>query len=143
MIKHRLRESKVCDNQSNFPGQLRSSSSKRGSANKSIHPRLAASMFPIFCFPLMPSFDYSMVLTRTRKNSCLVVGFFFFFFAPLGLHLHCRAGLSLEAVEYRLQFWCMGLATLSHVGSQFPISHVLCIRRQVFNHWTTRDISSS
>ena len=107
MIKHKLKESKGCNNQSSFPGQLRSSSSKRGSENKSIHPRLAASRFPNFCFPVMHSFNYSMVLTRTRKNNCLVVRPLFFFFAALGLQLHCRAGLSLQALEYK----CSGFGT--------------------------------
>ena len=127
MIKHKLRESKRCINQSNFARQLRSSSSKRGSENKSIYPRLTASMFPTFCFPLMHSFGYSMVLTRTRTNSCLVVEPLLFF-AALGLHLHHRAGLSLQALEYkRSSFgtWAQLLRGMWDLSSQSAMSSAL------------------
>ena len=43
------------------------------------------------------------------------------------------------------QLWCSGLAVPQHVGSSLARdrTHVPCVSRQIFNHWTTRETTAS
>ena len=73
--------------------------------------------------------------TRKAFFSLALVCFFFFnnylFLAVWGLSCSMQALL-----------WLVGLAAPWHLGSWFPTrdqTHVLCIGRQIPNHWTTRE----
>ena len=49
---------------------------------------------------------------------------------------------ALIAVQGLLYLWYVGTAALWHAGSSFSWqgSHILCIGRQIFTHWTTREV---
>ena len=62
-------------------------------------------------------------------------------FGSLLQHRVFAAQCGSSGVWRRAQQLCLaGSVALRHVGSQFPVSRVPCIARQILNHWTTREV---
>ena len=147
-----------------FPVGLENTAAGPGGVAWGPHPSPIAQFFPPRCCD--PYYVGALVLWQWTQHPDLIFfgNIFFCFVAVLGLHCCSRAYLIAERGLlssggarasgchgfpcYGLQgaqasvVEVHGLNCLQHVGSSRPRdrTHVLCVGRQILNHWSTREV---